>query len=222
MLRPSGFIISSSFRRHCSFTSSTTAVAVSVAKLLPRHFQRASLQHCCLPSSSSRSRRRGLFVVAAFVLATTSSSTFGPTTSVVRAYSSFGSSSSMSFITERTGGDGGIITISPKDESKQSALVVISHGLGDTSEGFADVAEVRQRTRTHHKRMSGALTSSTISIFEFFFLLTTSTISFFIILIALGQGNAILQIHSTNRADATRYHEHGHEHAIVVRHRRFG
>ena len=150
MLRPSGFIISSSFRRHCSFTSHT-AVAVSGAKLLPRHFQRASLQHCCLPSSS-RSRRRGLFVVAAFVLATTSSSTFGPTTSVGRAYSSFGRSSSMSFITERTGGDGGIITVSPKDESKQSALVVISHGLGDTSEGFADVAEVRQRKRTHTRK----------------------------------------------------------------------
>ena len=48
---------------------------------------------------------------------------------------------SMSFITERTGN--GIITVSPKNEGDQSALVVISHGLGDSAEGFADVAEVR-------------------------------------------------------------------------------
>lgn len=45
----------------------------------------------------------------------------------------------MSFTTER---NGGTITVSPKNEGDQSALVVISHGLGDTAEGFADVAEV--------------------------------------------------------------------------------
>jgi hypothetical protein len=44
------------------------------------------------------------------------------------------------FVTERTGD--GTITVSPKNEADQSALVVISHGLGDTAEGFADVAEV--------------------------------------------------------------------------------
>jgi poly(3-hydroxybutyrate) depolymerase len=37
----------------------------------------------------------------------------------------------------------GLITISPKDAKTQSALVVICHGLGDSAEGFADVAEVR-------------------------------------------------------------------------------
>jgi alpha-beta hydrolase superfamily lysophospholipase len=47
--------------------------------------------------------------------------------------------SSMSFTTER---NGGTITISPQNEGDQSGLVVICHGLGDTSEGFADVAEV--------------------------------------------------------------------------------
>jgi hypothetical protein len=36
----------------------------------------------------------------------------------------------------------GTITISPRKESIQSGLVVFCHGLGDTSEGFADVAEV--------------------------------------------------------------------------------
>ena len=42
-------------------------------------------------------------------------------------------------ITERDGS--GTITVSPRNEAKQSGLVVISHGLGDSAEGFADVAE---------------------------------------------------------------------------------
>jgi poly(3-hydroxybutyrate) depolymerase len=55
----------------------------------------------------------------------------------------FPSSSKMStFVTERTGD--GTITVSPKNEGDQSALVVIAHGLGDTAEGFADVAEVSE------------------------------------------------------------------------------
>jgi hypothetical protein len=44
------------------------------------------------------------------------------------------------FITERDGK--GTITVSPKNEADQSGLVVICHGLGDSAEGFADVAEV--------------------------------------------------------------------------------
>jgi alpha-beta hydrolase superfamily lysophospholipase len=36
----------------------------------------------------------------------------------------------------------GTIIVTPQNEGDQSALVVICHGLGDTSEGFADVAEV--------------------------------------------------------------------------------
>ena len=39
----------------------------------------------------------------------------------------------MSHTTERSGG---VITVSPTNEAEQSALVVISHGLGDTAEGF--------------------------------------------------------------------------------------
>eukprot|EP00934_Nitzschia_sp_Nitz4_P007812 Nitzschia sp. Nitz4//scaffold135_size62275//46161//47388//NITZ4_006356-RA/size62275-snap-gene-0.56-mRNA-1//1//CDS//3329535581//7802//frame0 len=35
----------------------------------------------------------------------------------------------------------GTIIIAPRDEASQSALIVICHGLGDTAEGFADVAE---------------------------------------------------------------------------------
>jgi predicted esterase len=37
-------------------------------------------------------------------------------------------------------GDGTVI-LAPRDESAQSATVIICHGLGDTSDGFVDVAE---------------------------------------------------------------------------------
>ena len=43
-------------------------------------------------------------------------------------------------VTERDAA--GTITVSPRNEADQSALVVICHGLGDTAEGFVDVAEV--------------------------------------------------------------------------------
>lgn len=43
-------------------------------------------------------------------------------------------------VTERS--SEGLITVSPTNEADQSALVVIAHGLGDSAEGFADVAEV--------------------------------------------------------------------------------
>ena len=36
----------------------------------------------------------------------------------------------------------GTITVAPRNEATQSALMVICHGLGDSAEGFADVAEV--------------------------------------------------------------------------------
>ena len=41
--------------------------------------------------------------------------------------------------------DNGTITITPKTETDQSALIVIAHGLGDSAEGFVDVAEVRHQ-----------------------------------------------------------------------------
>lgn len=44
----------------------------------------------------------------------------------------------------------GTITVSPQNEAQQSALIVIAHGLGDTAEGFADVAEVRNRLLEDH------------------------------------------------------------------------
>lgn len=54
--------------------------------------------------------------------------------------SSFFTNSMAPFVTQR---NDGVITVSPKVESDQSGLVVISHGLGDSAEGFVDVAEVR-------------------------------------------------------------------------------
>ena len=42
----------------------------------------------------------------------------------------------MAPLIERSGD--GTITVSPANEADQSALVVICHGLGDSSEGFAD------------------------------------------------------------------------------------
>jgi lysophospholipase-2 len=46
---------------------------------------------------------------------------------------------------------GTTITVSPKIESDQSGLVVISHGLGDTAEGFADVAKMIASQMPHLK-----------------------------------------------------------------------
>ena len=51
----------------------------------------------------------------------------------------FAFSSMSTHSTERSNGT---ITVAPRNEAAQSALVVICHGLGDSAEGFADVAEV--------------------------------------------------------------------------------
>ncbi|KAL7581424.1 hypothetical protein ACA910_022006 [Epithemia clementina (nom. ined.)] len=55
----------------------------------------------------------------------------------------------MSSSTERTAA--GVITVSPKNDADQSALVVISHGLGDTAEGFADAAEMMAKELPYAK-----------------------------------------------------------------------
>jgi lysophospholipase-2 len=52
-------------------------------------------------------------------------------------------------ITERDGS--GTITVSPRNEASQSGLVVICHGLGDTAEGFEDVAEQLAQQMPHLK-----------------------------------------------------------------------
>lgn len=63
-----------------------------------------------------------------------------PQSTFAYTYSSSSTSSMAPFITERDGK--GTITVSPKNEADQSGLVVICHGLGDSAEGFSDVAEV--------------------------------------------------------------------------------
>ena len=55
----------------------------------------------------------------------------------------------MNFITERDGE--GTITMTPKNEADQSALLVICHGLGDTADGFDDVAESLARKLPYMK-----------------------------------------------------------------------
>lgn len=49
--------------------------------------------------------------------------------------------------------DNGTITITPKKETDQSALIVIAHGLGDSAEGFVDVAEVRHKEKNYFVRL---------------------------------------------------------------------
>lgn len=73
------------------------------------------------------------FRKTAFLFTLTLSLTFQNHITFSQAYST------MSKHTTQT--DGNTITISPKNEADQSALVIILHGLGDTSQGFLDVAE---------------------------------------------------------------------------------
>mmetsp|Transcript_17870 Transcript_17870/g.32353 ORF Transcript_17870/g.32353 Transcript_17870/m.32353 type:complete len:324 (-) Transcript_17870:214-1185(-) len=63
---------------------------------------------------------------------------------------SFYSNSRMTTHSTTQTGDG-LITVAPKNEGDQSALVVICHGLGDTAEGFADVAEQMATQLPHVK-----------------------------------------------------------------------
>jgi hypothetical protein len=81
-------------------------------------------------------------VAACFFLATNTSGT-------AKAFFSSGGTTSMQqwshggnkFISIRDRKDGTIV-VSPNDERLQSATIIICHGLGDTAEGWSDVAEV--------------------------------------------------------------------------------
>jgi hypothetical protein len=48
--------------------------------------------------------------------------------------------STMAFTTTRD--TNGTITISPRNEADQTATIVLCHGLGDSAQGWEDVAEV--------------------------------------------------------------------------------
>lgn len=90
----------------------------------------------------SRPAAAKVAAVACFLLVTNASGT-------AKAYFSSGGTTSMrqwsyggnKFISIRDRKDGTIV-VSPNDERMQSATVIICHGLGDTAEGWSDVAEV--------------------------------------------------------------------------------
>jgi len=97
------------------------------------------------PSSSSSLLRVSssigscLFVAAGFAIASLNQPAFG-----------FAFARSMSgSITSRDAS--GNIFVTPRNEAKQSALVIITHGLGDTSEGWLDAAEEFSQRMPHIK-----------------------------------------------------------------------
>ena len=85
-------------------------------------------------------RRRLLVEHKTMISRITSSASFFVRRSLIAVSCLSSISRAMSHNTIR--GANGIITVSPRDESKLNGLMVICHGLGDTAEGFVDVAEV--------------------------------------------------------------------------------
>ena len=86
-----------------------------------------------IPSSSNRknpANKNRFFCFLAFYSAVTSHSI------QIRAMSC-----SATHVTERDGA--GTITVSPRNEAKQSGLVLISHGLGDTAEGTSSIINLK-------------------------------------------------------------------------------
>ena len=115
----------------------------------------------------------------------------------------------MPFTTTRDGD--GTITVAPKNEADQSATIVICHGLGDSAQGFEDVAEVcplscvPSRIDIGHTfiPLFGRLMFSKI-----FPLHKTSS--------AHGFETALRQIYSSHSPHPKSHYEHGHGHALLV------
>lgn len=137
-----------------------------------------------LVGTSNLLRRRviGLRLLSPFKAALFVASLLSPTTTA-RALSY-----SMNFITERD--NYGTITMTPKNEADQSALLVICHGLGDTSDGFDDVAEVSQAARVSDPLFSHSALKLTIFL-SFLSCLPGSPISLLPIKTALGPQTAV-------------------------------
>ena len=115
--------------------------------------------------------------------------------------------------TERDGS--GTVTVSPRNEASQSALMVICHGLGDSAEGFADVAEVSERER--QGVMLLVLSPHCFRREDSIFLLFPVSLS-----AATCVANAIRQIYSTNGSNKAGDDEYGYAYAFLVRYQRFG
>ena len=114
----------------------------------------------------------------------------------------------MNFITERDAY--GTITMTPKNEAEQSALLVICHGLGDTADGFDDVAEVSSIILIWFELKEIFIIN--VSLFCVF----TTTIK------ALGSQIALHENYFAHCTNPTSDHEHGNGHAILVRYQGIG
>jgi hypothetical protein len=93
----------------------------------------------CMVLLATASRRHSRFAPASFAKSLRCSLILSAAT-WFQPHSSFSAAAMSTHTTERDGS--GTITVSPKNEAAQSGLVVICHGLGDSAEGFSDVAEV--------------------------------------------------------------------------------
>lgn len=181
--------------------------------LLVRSFRRTAA------APSNRLYRRATVRQALFPLILVTAAALLPTTSTVRGMST-------------TLRNGGTITVSPKNEGDQSAMVVISHGLGDTAEGLADVAEVRgvwcaasmlhRRGVVDESGLKERLIDRSVVLYVALDVFQPKYCLFCTFPAVSGQGNAVRQIRAPDRSDPTRDHEHGHGNALVVRHYRSG
>ena len=117
----------------------------------------------------------------------------------------------MTFTTERSGGT---ITVSPKNEADQSGLVVICHGLGDTADGFSDVAEVSDVRSRRSGMINGCILlydCATTSLQITKYSSRTSLVS-----TEICARNASFEVHLADGTDAGRHYEYGDGHAILV------
>jgi hypothetical protein len=137
-----------------------------------------------------------------------------------------------SFATQR---NSGTITVSPKNEEDQSALVVISHGLGDTAEGFADVAEVCELWRgvsffyifgiSFLYKIPNTNRNMQVVTFVSYPLVLTCAMSLSLLSYIrccepaqkeLCQTNALYEVYFTHGTDTTSHDEYGYGNAIMV------
>lgn len=96
----------------------------------------------------------------------------------------------------------GTIIVAPRNEAAQSGLVVISHGLGDTAEGFVDVAEVT----VNYMYIYIYCCCGT----DAYILTSTFLFSVF------SKGTAACQVYSPHSSHTASHNEYGDAHAFLV------
>lgn len=97
----------------------------------------------------------------------------------------------------------GVIIVAPKNEKAQTGLVVICHGLGDTAEGFVDVAEVCTVQTQLNDNVYSSYVSTTFGHVNYIYVGSRIQITSY-------------QVHSTHSSNATGNDEHGHVDAFMV------